>query len=234
MTFALRRVAAMSTRRAIPRRLVEFGHRQLVVDRRVPAIPRANPHYPVGHLSLARATNGMRALNLAVGGSAVRAGSAFNPVMEANMMKTRLLAAAFVTGSIVAALAQTGQSAPPGTTGTGVTANVSPETHCIDPATGAPRLRTGSGSTFFSPADVGNTGLSRSSGPTSGGAGMTVTSPGAPGSAGVGTVATGMGTPGSAGTGATATVHVAPDAAGASSVSRTPASTAATVNLNPC
>ena len=150
------------------------------------------------------------------------------------MMMTRLLAAAFVTGSMVAALAQTGQSAPPGTTGTGVTANVSPETHCIDPATGAPRLRTGSGSTFFSPADVGNTGLSRSSGPTSGGAGMTVTSPGAPGSAGVGTVATGMGTPGSAGTGATATVHVAPDAAGASSVSRTPASTAATVNLNPC
>jgi len=167
-------------------------------------------------------------LNLAVDGSAVRESARHSVFMEAKMMKTRLLAAAFVTGSIVAASAQTGRSAQPGTTGTGVTPNVSPETHCIDPTTGAPRLRTGSGSTFISPADMGNTGLSRSSGPTSGGAGMTVTSPGAPGSAGVGTAATGTGTPGTAGT------PVAHDTAGGSSASRTPQSATATANLNPC
>src|SRR5262245_60955080 len=115
------------------------------------------------------------------------------------MMKTRLLAAAFVTGSIVTAFAQSGQSAPPGSTGTGVTANVSPETHCIDPTTGQPRLRTGSGSTFIRPADMGNTRLSTSSGPTSGRAGMTVRSSGAPGCGGVGTKPTGTGAPGSAG-----------------------------------
>src|SRR5262249_39043671 len=153
------------------------------------------------------------------------------------------------TGSIVTAFAQSGQTAPPGSTGTGVTANVSPETHCIDPTSGQPRLRTGSGSTFISPADMGNTRLSTSSGPTSGGAGMTVRSAGAPGSAGVGTKATGTGAPGSAGAGpaggpgigatttgsaaagiaaennpfgATMGVPVAPD--NGSSVSRTPAS----------
>src|SRR5262249_57136374 len=86
---------------------------------------------------------------------------------------------------------ETARAAPTGSTGTGVTANVSPETHCIDPTSGQPRLRTGSGSTFISPADMGNTRLSTSSGPTSGGAGMTVRSAGAPGSAGAGTTTTG-------------------------------------------
>ena len=113
-------------------------------------------------------------------------------------MKTRLLIAAVVSTNVFG-FGASAQSGAPGSTGTGVTANVSPQTHCIDPTTGAPRLRTGSGATFFSPNDMGNTGRSLSSGPTSGGAGMTVTTAGAPGSAGVGTVTTGSGPPGVAG-----------------------------------
>src|SRR5690348_14544551 len=118
--------------------------------------------------------------------------------MEAKMMKikTRWLTGVFIASSMISASAQSGA---PGSTGTGVTANVSPQTHCIDPTTGAPRLRTGSGPAFFSPDDMGNTVRSLNPGPTSGGAGMTVTGAGAPNSAGVGTAATGLGTRGSAG-----------------------------------